>query len=62
MQYILPKNVNIMNTLSSKPFSLPNEILCTKPVIVASAYVLFIQAYYINIRRQEHKQQKQLWY
>ena len=49
-----------MNTLFSRPFSLQNEILYTKPVIVASAYVLFIQSYYIHIRRQEHKQQKQL--
>ena len=44
MQCILPKNLNIMNNLFSRPFSLPKEIICIKLVIVASAYVFFIQA------------------
>ena len=42
-----------MSTLFSRPFSFPNEKCCTKPVIVASVYVLFIQAYYIHITIQD---------
>ena len=45
---ILPKNLNVMKTLFSRPFYLPSEIFCTKAVNVASLYVLFTQAYYIH--------------
>ena len=33
--------LNIMKTLSSRPFSLPSEIFCIKAVIVACLYVVF---------------------
>ena len=51
------KPLHYENCLFSRPFSFPNELLCTKGIIVTSAYVLFIQASYIHMRRQENKQQ-----